>query len=174
MENRDTRSLSGDAQEALRIRAVNAVLAGRKQVEVAAFFGISRQALSEWLKTYALHGQKGLQTKPKGRHPGGQILNSQQTSEICLAIKEHCPDHFNLPFYLWTREAVEQFIEQQFCVTISSWTMRRYLDIWGFSFSKPKIHVTVGNSDIVGHWLNNAYPDIRKHAKFEKAVIYLV
>jgi transposase len=174
MENRDTRSLSGDAQEALRIRAVNAVLAGRKQVEVAAFFGISRQALSEWLKAYALHGQTGLQTKRKGRRPGGRILKSLQISQICQAIKEHCPDHFNLPFYLWTREAVGLFIEQEYRINVSIWTVRRYLDNWGFTFSKPVISVDESDTSMIGHWLRQDYPIIRQCAKSEKATIYWI
>jgi transposase len=172
MDNRDTRSLSGDAQEALRMRAVNAVLSGRKQVEVAAFFGISRQALSEWLKAYALHGQKGLQAKPKGRHAGGRILNSQQASQICQAIKERCPDHFNLPFYLWTREAVVQFIAQKYSINVSIWTVKRYLENWGFTFAKPVIYVDESDTSIIGQWLRQDYPIIRQHAKFEKAIIF--
>lgn len=172
MENRDTRSLSGDAQEALRIRAVTAVLAGRKQVEVAAFFGISRQALSEWLKAYALHGQKGLRAKPKGRHRGGRILNSQQASQICQAIIEHCPDHFDLPFYLWTRDAIVQFIAQKYNVNVSIWTVRRYLDNWGFTFAKPGIHVDENDTSMIGKWLHKDYPIIHRRAKFEKAMIF--
>ena len=45
MVKQDTRSLSGEAQETLRIRAVKAILSGRTQVEVAELFGVSRQAI---------------------------------------------------------------------------------------------------------------------------------
>ena len=40
MKKQDARSLSGEAQEALRCRAVKAVLAGRTQIEVADMFSI--------------------------------------------------------------------------------------------------------------------------------------
>ena len=52
MEKIDARSLSPKAQERLRQLAVNAVLEGKKQVEVAKLFSVTRRAVSKWLKAY--------------------------------------------------------------------------------------------------------------------------
>jgi len=48
----DARSLSQQAQEQLRRRALQAVLDGRSQVEVAELFGVSRQAVGNWVQAY--------------------------------------------------------------------------------------------------------------------------
>lgn len=54
MENRDPRSLPPEAQEALRRKAVRAVLGGRTRTEVAELFGVTRQRVSLWVKAYLI------------------------------------------------------------------------------------------------------------------------
>jgi transposase len=51
MEKGDARSLSPKAQERIRRLAVNAILDGAKQVEVAKLHGVSRRAIANWLKS---------------------------------------------------------------------------------------------------------------------------
>ncbi len=50
MKSKDARSLSPDTQEAMRMKAVKAVLDGKTQIETAKIFGVTRQALSKWFK----------------------------------------------------------------------------------------------------------------------------
>jgi transposase len=63
----DYNALPSEAQEELRRKAVKAVLAGKKQIEVAAEFGITRQAVNNWIRAYRSGGMRALKTKPKGR-----------------------------------------------------------------------------------------------------------
>ena len=88
MRIRDARSLPPEAQEDIRRKAV---LDGRKQVDVAQIFGITRQAVGNWVKahrSYGLRFEKGgvkvLKAKPKGRHleedrffPGRQLVGRE-------------------------------------------------------------------------------------------------
>jgi len=73
MEKVDARSLSSKAQERLRQLAVQAVLAGIKQVEAAKLFGVTRRAISNWLKAYQKGGMPALKAKAKGRPKGGSL-----------------------------------------------------------------------------------------------------
>ena len=52
MKTQDARSLPAIAQEDLRRKAVKAVLDGKKQVEVAKLFCVTRQAVGKWMKAY--------------------------------------------------------------------------------------------------------------------------
>jgi len=70
MEKVDARSLSPKAQERLRQLAVKAVVDGKKQVEVAKLFGVTRRAVSNWLRAYRNGGIPALKAKPKGRPYG--------------------------------------------------------------------------------------------------------
>ena len=73
VKTRDARSLPPAAQEDLRRKAVNAVLAGRTRTEVAALFGVSRQALYNWLKAYRTQGARALKAHRRGRPKGGKL-----------------------------------------------------------------------------------------------------
>ena len=171
MKIQDIRCLSGEAQEAFRIRAVKALLGGRKQLEVAELFAVSRQSLSKWLRAYRVHGFKGLRTKRQGRPKRG-ILKPWQTAQIVKALKNRHPDQLQLPFYLWTREAVCQLIKRRFGMQLSIWTVGRYLKRWGFTPQKPLRRAYEKNKEAVQHWLQHEYPTIRRQARREKAIVY--
>ena len=65
MEYIDARSLPSIAQEDLRLKAIKAVLEGKKQVEVAELFGVTRQAVGKWVKKYREGGKKALNANTK-------------------------------------------------------------------------------------------------------------
>jgi transposase len=171
MEKIDARSLSPKAQERLRQLAVKAVLDGKKQVEVAKLFGITRRAISNWLKVHRIGGMQALKAKPKGRPKGGALL-PWQAAQIAKAVIDHHPEQLKLPFYLWTREAVAKLIQRKFGLRLSISTAGRYLQRWGFTPQKPARRALEQNPQEVRHWLEIAYPAIREQAKSEKALLF--
>lgn len=171
MTSKDFRSLSSEAQEAIRKQAVAAALAGRAQKEVAEIFGVSRQAVNGWVQTYRKGGKKALKAKPRGRPKGGS-LEPRQAAQIARAVADRHPEQLKLPFYLWTREAVSLLIEQRFGVRLSVWTVGRYLADWGFTPQKPVRRAFEQNPGEVRKWLEERYPEIRRRAKREKAQIF--
>lgn len=171
MKTRDARSLPAIAQEDIRRKVVKAVLDGKKQVEMAKLFGVTRQAVGKWVKAYREGGEKALKAKRRGRRKGGLLL-PWQAAQISKAVVHRCPDQLKLPFCLWTREAVAQLIEQRFGVRLSIWTVGRYLARWGFTPQKPVRRAFEKNPKEVRRWLEEEYPQIQKQAKREKAEIY--
>ena len=171
MKIQDARSLPAVAQEDLRRKAVKAVLDGKTQVEVAKLFGVTRQAAGKWLKKYRESGIKGLNARQQGRPKGGTLL-PWQAAQIVRTITDRCPEQLKLPFYLWTREAVAQLIEKRFGIRLSVWTVGRYLERWGFTPQKPVRRAFEKNPAKVDRWLKEEYPEIRKQAKREKALIF--
>jgi transposase len=137
MEHKDARSLSPSAQQEIRIRAVHAVLEGITQVEVAQLFGVTRQVLSKWVRTYKEHGEKGLKAQKQGR-PKGAFLKGWQASKVIRKIVGTHPDQLRLPGLLWTRESVGNLIENMFDIRLSKWTVGRYLKRWGFLPKSPQ------------------------------------
>jgi transposase len=171
MEDVDARSLSPKAQERLRQLAVKAVLDGKKQVEVAKLFGVTRRAVSNWLQAHRTGGMQALKAKPQGRPRGGSLL-PWQAALIAKAVVDHHPEQLKLPFYLWTREAVALLIKRRFGVRLSVWTVGRYLKRWGFTPQKPVRRALEQNPQEVRHWLEKDYPAIHQQAKSEKAQIF--
>jgi len=171
MEIRDARSLPPIAQEDLRQKAVNAVLDGRNQLDVAEMLGVTRQTVGKWMKKFRQGGEKALKAKRRGRPKGGSLL-FWQAAHIAKAVVDHHPEQLKLPFYLWTREAVGQLIERRFGIGLSVWTVGRYLNRWGFTPQKPVRRAYERNPEAVQRWLEEDYPAIQRQAKMEKAVIY--
>lgn len=171
MEEVDARSLSPKAQERLRQLAVKAVLDGKKQVEVAKLFGVTRRAVTNWLKAHRAGGMQALKAKRQGRPQGGSLL-PWQAALIAKTVIDHHPEQLKLPFYLWTREAVAKLIQSKFGLRVSISTAGRYLKRWGFTPQKPVRRAVEQNPQEVHHWLEKEYPAIRQQAKSEKAQIF--
>jgi transposase len=66
----DARSLSQDAQEALRERGVRLVLDGRTQDQVAELLGVSTRAVSNWMRRYRRGGWRAVAKQRRGRRRG--------------------------------------------------------------------------------------------------------
>jgi hypothetical protein len=76
-----------------------------------------------------------------------------------------------LPFALWTREAVRDLIAQRWGVTLSVWTVGRYLRRWGFSPQTPLRRAYERDPEAVQRWLEEEYPRIREEARRAHATI---
>lgn len=167
----DFRSLTPQAQETIRFRAMAALQAGRPKAEVARLFGITRQAVHQWIRRHKAAGARALKARRRGRPKGGQ-LTAPQARKLCRWITDRCPDQLKLPFYLWTREAVVHLMARQFGVALSVWTAGRYLARWGFTPQKPARRAFEQDAQAVARWRAQKYPAIRARARQQKALIF--
>jgi|SaaInlStandDraft_7_1057024.scaffolds.fasta_scaffold87188_1 transposase len=174
MELVDARKLSQDAQEALRLRAINAVVKeGKKVTEVAVLFGVSRAAVSKWLSEHRKGGLKAVLKKKRGRRSQDMtLLKPYQCAIAVNLIKDRCPDQLKMPFMLWTREAVGMLIERRFGIKLSIRSVGNYLKRWGFTPQKPIRRAYERQDRAVKLWLEETYPKIAVRAKKEKAEIH--
>jgi transposase len=171
MKIKDARSLSSQAQEALRIRAVQAVLDGMTHVEVAQLFGVARGTVSRWMGLYWSDAEEGLAARRQGRPPAPRLQGHQAATAVKL-ITDRCPDQLKLPFVLWTREAVAMLIRERFGLDLSLWTVGRYLKRWGLTPQKPARRALEQTPEAVTRWLETESPAIRDHARQEGAEIH--
>ena len=142
-----------------------------KQTEAAQLFGVSRRAISQWLKRYKEGGVSSLKARKQGR-PSGTRLTREQAREAKRLIRDRCPDQLKLPYVLWTREAVRQLLVDRFKVRVSIWTVGRYLKRWGFTPQKPLRRAYEQDPQAVRKWLEEEYPGIQNQARSEKAQIH--
>lgn len=168
----DARKTSPDAQETTRMRAVQAVLDGKTQIEVAKLFGVARQTVGRWMKSHRAGGFKALKAKKRGAKGSRSSLKGWQAAVICKKIRDKNPDQLKLPWALWTSDAVGRLIRKQFGVKVCSRTVRRYLKRWGFTPQKPCRVAYERDSEEVRAWLEREYPAISARAKSEGAAIF--
>jgi transposase len=171
MSKNDGRKLSPEAQETLRRRVVEAVLGGMKQEEAARVFGVARSSLNNWMASYRREGAKGLRRHKRGPK-GGTSLEPWEAAQTVRSITGRCPDQLQLPFALWTREAVVALMARKFGVAVSVWTAGRYLKRWGLTPQKPLRRAFEQDPEAVRRWLDEEYPVIRRAAKREGAEIH--
>ena len=171
MAHKDARSLSSEAQEDLRRRVIEAILTqGMKKAHAARTFGVSRQAINNWLAAHDRGGDAALAAKQRGR-PKERTIAAKQQAKIVRAIQGKCPDQLKLPFALWTREAVVELIKTHTGRKVSVWTAGRYLKDWGFTPQKPVRRAYERNPVAVQAWLDKEYPAIHRRAKAQNALI---
>jgi transposase len=171
--DRDFRKLSMTAQAELRRVAVNMVLGGTKRVAVAEAIGVNRRFVGEWVRAYETQGGMALSGGKRGRRPGEQkALNRQQEAMIRRMVASKCPDQLELPFALWTREAIGQIIERKTGIILSLTAIGSYLAAWNFTPQKPIRRATERNEAAIMAWLEDEYPAIAKRAKKAGAEIH--
>jgi transposase len=172
MSNEDARSLPGAAQEALRKRAVQAVLDGMSQAQAARVFGVHRNAVNRWVKRYRHGGWDALSQRRRGRRAGEPAtLSPSQQQEVIALVRETTPDELGLAGFLWTRDAVAELIAHRFGVRLARTTVGRYLRAWRFSPQQPQRRALEQNPAAVRRWLAETYPAIRARAKREGGVV---
>jgi len=170
MKTKDARSLSPDAQEDLRRRAVEAVRRGMSKSEAARVFGVSRQSVVAWTDAWRRGGDAALAARRRGRPPGGTLTRAEEARIARLVVDRH-PNQLKLPFWLWTRAAVGELIERRCGVSLSVWTVGRLLRKWGFTPQKPVRRAFERDPAAVRRWLRREYPAIRAKARREGARI---
>lgn len=138
---------------------------------IAQTLGISTSTITKILRLYRQKGNKGIALRKRGR-PEDKSITKEQERKVKDWIIDRTPDQLKLPFALWTREAVMLLIKDKFDVKVSRWTSGRYLREWGFTPQKPVYKAYEQKSEEVKQWLKEAYPEIQKRAKQEKAVIF--
>lgn len=172
MKIQDARSLSIDAQAALRQRVVRAVLGGMSQTAAARHFALARPTINKWVGLYRQGGWGALRAGKKGRPQGPARLKGWQAAQVVRSITDKTPDQLKLPFVLWTRQAVAQRIAERFGVRVSPMTVGRWLAKWGLTPQKPVRRAWEQNPQEVARWLKVEYPRVRAAAKREGAEIH--
>ena len=173
MEKTDARTLTQEAQEALRKQIVRLRKAGRPNKDIAEIVGVSESHCSRVWKRYQKDGASAVAKGQRGRRHGDQrTLTSEQEADIKRLLIDKSPSQLKLSFALWTREAVQLLIQQQCDFKMPIRTVGEYLKRWGFTPQKPAKWAKEQSTPAVAKWLTRDYPAIAKRAKQEKAEIY--
>src|SRR5947199_599800 len=155
----DTRSLSDEVREALRLRAVAAREAGFSNDTVAAILGVRPETVSRWFTTYQRGGLEALPGDRTGRPVGsGRLLSAGQEARLEAASVASSPADQGIASGLWTRQAVRQLIVQEFGLRLPIRTVGEYLSRWGLTPQRPVRHAYRQDPEEVRRWLEEEYP----------------
>ena len=172
MKLRDGRKLADTELYDRRKQAVLLYKKGETRCEIGRLLGVHRNTVGEWIAAWKMQGASVLKPRRRGVGKGsGRSLNPEQERYIRRRIIDKAPDQLKLPFALWTREAVAEFIFSQYGFRMPVRTVGDYLKRWGMSPQKPVKRAYQRSEPAVAKWLNQEYPAIKAKAKADGAEI---
>ena len=157
----------------LRIKAVDMVFKhGYSKRTTGKVLGVSRVHVIKWCQAFELNGYAGLELGRRGRRPGEQMaLKPWQCATITKIIRDQTPDQLKMPFVLWERVGVRELIQQKFGIMLALRTVGDYLRRWNMTPQRPIERAYRQNPKAIEKWLQEEYPEIKKRAGKEGAII---
>jgi transposase len=169
----DTRGLSDDLLEALRLRALRACELGYTEADVAAILGLSRETVSRWWSAYADGGVDALPHERSGRPVGsGRLLTDDQERHLQEVLDQHTPPAVGIACPLWTRRAVHDLIQREYGLDLPLRTVGHYLCRWGFRPKRPARKARQQDPEEVRRWLEETYPAVVERAARAGGEVY--
>lgn len=168
---RSFKKLSREAQDAIRMQAVQAIERNGMPINDAALlFQIHRGTLSRWLSAKRSKGTDALRTKTA---PGKERkLSIAQEHRIFQVMRKKTPEDFGLDVALWTRECVAKVIKKKFGVGLSLPSITRLLARLEITFKKPTRQASERDPKAVMKWKRVTLPRILKEAKKARASVF--
>ena len=154
--------LTAAEKEARRRLAVEKVLGGRSQADVADFLGVHPVTVAKWMARYRASGADALAAKPVPGRP--RFLTPEQEAEVRGWLVRR-PTEFGFRTDLWTAGRVAHLIREKFGVEYHPNYLREWLSSRGYSPQKPVRRVKQRNPEAVTRWLANDYPAVQKKSR---------
>ena len=146
-------------QEARRLRAWELVQKGWKQIDVAEALGVTRGAVSQWVRQAREGGMEALRRrKPPGGRPK---LNDAQLAQL-PELLERGPGAFGFCGEIWTRRRVVQVIEREWGVAYHPSQVGRILRGLGWSLQQPALRAAQRDEAAIREWREQRYPQLKK------------
>jgi transposase len=150
--------MTGAELERRRRLAVDRVESGYSQQETADFWGVSKSAVSQWMKAYSKRGDSGLAAKPR---PGRPRKLTQRQEKTVLGWFAKSATQFGFANELWTAPRAAKLIRQKWGVKFHT----RYLNQWlaqrRITPQKPQRRPRERDDDVIGKWLRYDWPRLQ-------------
>ena len=153
------RKLANDLNAWRRGLAVLGYIEGRRVVDLAIDYDVTRGSVNRWLQWYEVMGVEGLYTgKAPGRAPK---LNEAQRRELA-ALVDAGPLAAGFNSGVWTGPMVGELIEQRFNVRYHKHNVPRLLHELGFYIQRPRKRLARADAEQQATWLRKTFPAIKK------------
>jgi transposase len=173
MEREDARYQTLAQLHERRKQVIRLYKRGIKVMELVQMSGLSYPAVRKVLDLFEQGGWAAIKPAARGRNKGdARLLTPEQEAHIQKTICDKRPEQLKMDFFLWSRAAVMQLIEQECGLKLGVRTVGKYLRRWGFTPQKPIKRAYEQRPEAVKAWLDEHYPGIEEQAKAEGGEIH--
>lgn len=155
-------STSHNAREYRRFRAIELYENGWRAICIAEALGVTRSAVSQWLKIYREKGKEGLAYKKVAKKPARLV--AEQKLELVAALRLGA-EAFGYTGQVWTQARVGELIERKFGVSYHVDHVGRILKECGWTYQKPVSRAGQRDEKLVRQWCNERWPELKKKRK---------
>ena len=152
-------------EEGCRIRAVTLKRHGWKNSEIAQAFGVSKSAVSKWLRTAEQRGRKSLM---EHRHTGAPPKLTPEQRDLIPELLWHGAEAYGFQGQVWTCARIAKVIEWEFGVPYSPAHVSRIVKDLKWTPQKPTIRAIQRDETLIQNWRDKVWPDLKKSQKREK------
>lgn len=169
MKKSDGRSISREALEDFRFRALELREKSWKVNKIAEAFGVHRGSVSHWFTKAEREGKNSLKRrKAKGAEPK---LKDDDRKIIISWLKKSAID-FGFETPLWDCKKIQQMIKTELNKKIAISSLWETLRKWNLSPQKPKKESLEKDEKETRRWLKKEWPKIQEHRRRWQAMIY--
>jgi transposase len=152
-------SRATDWREGRRLRALELKRKGWKQRDIADALGVTKGAVSQWMKRAKEEGVQGLLRKPP---PGAQPRLSEEQRERIPELLDRGAEAYGFRGEVWTCERVAGVIREEFGVAYHPAHVSRLLRALGLSLQKPARRANQRNEEAIERWKQERWPALKK------------
>lgn len=154
-----TQSAPTNWKEARRLRAFELKQAGWTQQEIVKALGISKGAVSQWMKAAEAGGREALRSRPRPGRP--ERLNSEKRKRL-PGLLARGAGAFGFRGEVWTCRRVAKVIRDEFGVRYSKAHISRILQDIGWTPQQPIQRASQRNEVAIENWREYVWPRLKK------------
>lgn len=148
-----------DWREGRRLRAWELNKEGWAQQRIADALGVSKGAVSQWMKRVREGGVQALKRRPA---PGATPRLSEQERTQVRELLERGAEAHGFRGEVWTCERVAVVIRGEFGVSYHPAHVSRLLRALGLSLQKPSRRANQRDEDAIERWKEERWPSLKK------------
>lgn len=150
---------ASDWREGRRLRAWELKQEGWKHQEIADALGVSKGAVSQWMKRGREGGVEGLKRQPAPGAP--PRLSKEQREQLKGLLARGAPAH-GFRGDVWTCERVAGVIQREFGVGYHPAHVSRLVRALGLSLQKPERRANQRDEEAIRRWKEERWPHLKK------------
>jgi len=148
-----------DWREGRRLRAWELKQKGWSQQRIAEALGVSKGAVSQWMKRGREGGLEALKRQPA---PGAQPrLSEEQRAQVPELLERGAEAH-GFRGEVWTCARVAEVIRREFGVRYHPAHVSRLLKALRQSLQKPQRRANQRQEEAIEHWKEQRWPSLKK------------